>query len=104
MLFRSHPSIVDTAVVGVRRVGTDSEDELPRAYIVISKQVPVKVDHLEVTKFVQDRLSSFKALEGGVEFVDSIPRSHSGKIMRDELRERAMLTIATSLHEAEKQM
>lgn len=98
------PSIVDTAVIGVRRVGTDSEDELPRAYVVTSKKDSIRVDELEVMKFVQNRLSNFKALEGGVKFVDSIPRSHSGKIMRHELRERAMSTIATSQHEAEKQM
>ncbi|KAK6002135.1 hypothetical protein QM012_001773 [Aureobasidium pullulans] len=64
-----HPSIVDTAVIGVSRFGTDSEDELPRAYVVTNKKDPVKVDELEVMKFVQDRLSSFKALDGGVEFV-----------------------------------
>ncbi|KAG9513700.1 acetyl-CoA synthetase-like protein, partial [Aureobasidium melanogenum] len=96
-----HPLIVDTAVIGVRRSGTDSEDEHPRAYVVTSKEKSVRVDELEVTKFVQDRLSSFKALDGGVEFVDSIPRSHSGKIMRHELRERAMSKVTSRLGEAE---
>ncbi|KAG9674995.1 ketoacyl-synt-domain-containing protein, partial [Aureobasidium melanogenum] len=62
-----HPSIIDTAVIGVGRFGTDSEDELPRAYVVTSKEEPVRVDELEVMKFVQDRLSSFKALEGGID-------------------------------------
>ncbi|KAG9550588.1 hypothetical protein KCU79_g13760, partial [Aureobasidium melanogenum] len=33
-----HPLIVDTAVIGVSRSGTDSEDELPLAYIVTSKE------------------------------------------------------------------
>lgn len=96
-----HPLIVDTAVIGVRRSGTDSEDEHPRAYVVTSKEKSVRVDELEVTKFVQDRLSSFKALDGGVEFVDSIPRSHSGKIMRHELRERATSKVTSRLGEAE---
>ncbi|KAG9583303.1 acetyl-CoA synthetase-like protein, partial [Aureobasidium melanogenum] len=96
-----HPLIVDTAVIGVSRSGKDSEDELPRAYVVTSKEKFVRVDELELMKFVQDRLSSFKALDGGVEFVDSIPRSHSGKIMRHELRERAMSKVATRLIEAE---
>lgn len=96
-----HPSIIDAAVIGVSRSGTDPEDELPRAYVVINKEEPVSVDDLEVMRFVQDRLASFKALGGGVEFVDSIPRSHSGKILRHELRQRAMSKLATRPIEAE---
>ncbi|KEQ63309.1 acetyl-CoA synthetase-like protein [Aureobasidium melanogenum CBS 110374] len=96
-----HPSIIDAAVIGVSRSGTDPVDELPRAYVVINKEEPVSVDDLEVMRFVQDRLASFKALGGGVEFVDSIPRSHSGKILRHELRQRAMSKLATRPIEAE---
>ncbi|KAG9671303.1 ketoacyl-synt-domain-containing protein, partial [Aureobasidium melanogenum] len=62
-----HPSIIDAAVIGVSRSGTDPVDELPRAYVVINKEEPVSVDDLEVMRFVQDRLASFKALGSGLD-------------------------------------
>lgn len=96
-----HPSVIDAAVIGVSQSGTDPGDELLHAYVVSSKEEPVRADELEVMKFVQDRLSSFKALHGGMEFVDSIPRSQSGKIMRRDLKERAISKLATRPNEAE---
>jgi 4-coumarate--CoA ligase len=38
--------------------------------------------------FVKERVSSHKQLRGGVIFVDAVPRSPSGKILRKLLRER----------------
>ena len=35
-----------------------------------------------------DKLSSYKRLRGGVEFVETIPKSASGKILRRLLRNR----------------
>jgi acyl-coenzyme A synthetase/AMP-(fatty) acid ligase len=90
-----HPCIVDAAVIGARLAGRDSNDELPRAYVVSSNGNSVKLGESEVMKYVKDRLASFKALDGGVEFVDSIPRNYNGKIMRQVLRERAMTKVGS---------
>jgi acyl-coenzyme A synthetase/AMP-(fatty) acid ligase len=95
-----HPSIVDVAVIGVKLFGKDSEDELPRAYVVTSARDLVSLDKMEVMQYVKDRLASFKALDGGVEFVDSVPRNHNGKIMRTLLLERAMLEAAAQTTDA----
>lgn len=38
-------------------------------------------------KFVQSKVSGYKQLRGGVKFVDTVPRSPSGKILRKEVRE-----------------
>jgi acyl-coenzyme A synthetase/AMP-(fatty) acid ligase len=95
-----HPLIVDAAVIGVSFFGKDSDDEVPRAYVVTSAREFVNLDKLEVMRYVKDRLASFKALDGGLEFVDLIPRNHNGKIMRQLLLERAMLEVAAQTTDA----
>ena len=41
---------------------------------------------VSIMSFVSSKLASFKALQGGVVFVKSIPRNGSGKIVRQLLR------------------
>lgn len=41
-----------------------------------------KVKPADIAQFVEERLSVYKRLTGGVIFVDSIPRLQSGKIIR----------------------
>ncbi|KIJ49561.1 hypothetical protein M422DRAFT_225396 [Sphaerobolus stellatus SS14] len=74
--------VADAAVIGI----TVDEREYPRAYIVPSR-TGVKAETIQ--KFVADRLAPYKRLTGGVIFVESIPKSPSGKILRRELREQA---------------
>jgi acyl-coenzyme A synthetase/AMP-(fatty) acid ligase len=42
----------------------------------------------EIIKHVKDHKAHYKWLKGGVEFVDVIPKSPSGKILRRLLRDR----------------
>ena len=82
----SHPAISDAAVIGV--IHPTRVTEVPRAYVVRRTDLwgchsPVTSD--DVSQFVRQRLASFKALEGGVVFVDNIPRTPSGKIQRFRL-------------------
>jgi acyl-coenzyme A synthetase/AMP-(fatty) acid ligase len=46
-----------------------------------------------VKKLISDRLSSYKQLTGGVVFLDEIPKSPSGKILKRVLREQAQNEI-----------
>ena len=46
-----------------------------------------KLTAREVQKFVEGKVVRYKHLKGGVEFVDSIPKNPSGKILRRQLRE-----------------
>ena len=92
----SHPHIVDAAVIGVQ-FGKD-ESQLPRAYIV--KRPGPEGDCLDVEKikgFMEGRLAHYKRLDGGVKFVDAIPRSVSGKILKKFLREEAKREIEAKL-------
>ncbi|KAF4415124.1 hypothetical protein FACUT_13664 [Fusarium acutatum] len=78
-----HVKVVDVAVVGVR---TEADNELPRAYIVRQDKTLTSASLLT---WANGRLSKYKRITGGFIFVDSIPKSPSGKILRRELRERA---------------
>ena len=68
------------------------DEELPRAYIV--PQTPEKATP-EVAEKIQswlaERVSRHKRLEGGVHFIDAVPKNPSGKILRKQLREKAAL-------------
>jgi 4-coumarate--CoA ligase len=75
----SHPNILDAAVIGVEQNST----EVPRAFVVVSKKILEK----EIRDFVKSKVASYKQLRGGVVFMDAIPKSPSGKILRRELRE-----------------
>ncbi|KAH7386115.1 4-coumarate-CoA ligase-like protein [Pyrenochaeta sp. MPI-SDFR-AT-0127] len=83
-----HPEVQDAAVIGV----TNDGQELPRAYIVPQSQDRATPEVAENIKaWLAERVSRHKRLEGGVQFVDSVPKNPSGKILRKELRERAAL-------------
>jgi acyl-CoA synthetase (AMP-forming)/AMP-acid ligase II len=86
-LLLTHDRIADAAVIGVR--DADGE-EVPKAYVV--PQPGVDLDATEVMAFVAERVAPYKKVRV-VEFVDVIPKSPSGKILRKDLRAReAMAT------------
>ncbi|RMJ23667.1 AMP-binding enzyme [Aspergillus sp. HF37] len=84
----SHPHIVDAAVIGVSVPNADTE--FPRAYVVRRPGGEgAKLTEAGVQKFVLERLARFKALTGGVAFVEAIPKNPSGKILKRVLRDEA---------------
>lgn len=90
-----HPEIVDAAVVGVKFGRDDSE--FPRAYVV-RRPGPggEKLTEEDVKTHVKSRLAKFKSLEGGVKFVDAIPKNASGKILKRVLRDVAQKEVGGS--------
>jgi acyl-CoA synthetase (AMP-forming)/AMP-acid ligase II len=78
-LLLTHPAIDDAAVVGAR----DAEgEEIPKAFVVAAG---LSAD--DVMGFVAERIAPHKKVRR-VEFVDAIPKSASGKILRTVLRAR----------------
>jgi len=63
-----------------------SGNELPRAYVVADKS---KISEQEIKDYVKENLASHKQLRGGVVWLEVVPKSASGKILRRELREMA---------------
>jgi 4-coumarate--CoA ligase len=70
-LLLEHHQIADVAVIGVPKDG----DEAPRAYIVLKADSNGKVQGSEIAAWLAKRVTKYKRLEGGVVFVDSIPKN-----------------------------
>ena len=87
-LLASHPKINDVAVVGV--YNKDQATEVPRAYIVPGPGVTAdKSTEEDIVAWLTAKVANHKRLRGGVRFVDEIPKSASGKILRRVLKLRA---------------
>ncbi len=79
-LLLAHPLIVDAAVVGV----PDGDgEEIPKAFVVLRHEVAVTAT--DVIDYVASKVSPHKKVRA-VAFVDSIPKSAAGKILRRVLR------------------
>ncbi|KAG8825489.1 hypothetical protein FRC19_011343 [Serendipita sp. 401] len=85
-----HPLVKDAAVAGVLASSTDAtlSERVPRAWVVLTDQGKTKrKDQMrkELDTWVQQRLSKYKWLRGGIEFVEQIPKSATGKVLRRQL-------------------
>jgi len=81
-LLLEHPDVMDSAVIPKR----DAEaGEVPKAFVLIREGKEVSTD--ELMAFVAERVAPYKKVRE-IEFVDAIPKTASGKILRRELIEQ----------------
>jgi acyl-CoA synthetase (AMP-forming)/AMP-acid ligase II len=76
----THPQIADAAVIGVL---DDDGQEIPKAFVVLQKGEVLGGQ--DVMDFVASRVAPYEKVRR-VAFVDSIPKSSAGKILRKDLR------------------
>jgi long-chain acyl-CoA synthetase len=79
-LLIAHPAVAATAVVGRRN---DDVGELPVAFVVKAQEIDAETLMTEINA----KLAPYKKIRE-VKFVDEIPVSAAGKILKRELRER----------------
>lgn len=87
-LLISHPTVNDVAVIGI--YNKDQATEVPRAYVVPKPGIegsPKTAD--DIMQWLQAKVANHKRLRGGVRFVDEVPKSSSGKILRRLLKIKA---------------
>ncbi|KAI0785165.1 hypothetical protein C8Q75DRAFT_723084 [Abortiporus biennis] len=99
----NHPDrlISDACVVGVPG-GRTSDEKIPRAFVVLSEKGRLRGEIktlAELNGWVQKNLSKYKWLRGGMEIVDEIPKTASGKSMRRILAAQyeARIPVATKM-------
>ncbi|USX50502.1 4-coumarate--CoA ligase family protein [Lentzea sp. HUAS12] len=78
----THEEIADAAVIGVK--DADGE-EIPKAFVV--RQAGSEIDGDAVIAFVASHVAPHKKVRV-VEFIEAIPKSAAGKILRKDLRAR----------------
>jgi acyl-CoA synthetase (AMP-forming)/AMP-acid ligase II len=83
-----HPAVGEVAVIGVP---DDKWGESVKAFIV-SAQEP-HPSYEELVAWAARRIARFK-LPRSIEFVGSLPRNHTGKILRRELRRQCAQAIS----------
>jgi acyl-coenzyme A synthetase/AMP-(fatty) acid ligase len=86
----THPDVDDCAVIAVP---DEHAGEVPKAFVVTPPSVAASGRSdaevaAAIVKHVQEHKAHYKWLKGGVEFIDAIPKSPSGKILRRLLRDR----------------
>eukprot|EP00026_Physarum_polycephalum_P004972 Phypoly_transcript_04998.p1 GENE.Phypoly_transcript_04998~~Phypoly_transcript_04998.p1 ORF type:complete len:440 (+),score=65.65 Phypoly_transcript_04998:698-2017(+) len=80
-LLLTHPDIADVAVIGKP---DEEAGEVPLAFVVLKKDH--KATEKEIVAWAEKKTAHYKKLRGGVRFVEAIPKSASGKILRRLLR------------------
>ncbi|KAF2398107.1 phenylacetyl-CoA ligase-like protein [Trichodelitschia bisporula] len=85
----THEYVADCAVIPVP---DEQAGEVPKAFVVKSGSVGLEESDRLVKRAIQKHVEEHKArhkwLKGGVEFIDVIPKSASGKILRRLLRDK----------------
>ncbi|KAH7926476.1 acetyl-CoA synthetase-like protein [Leucogyrophana mollusca] len=96
-----HPDVADTCVVSVP---DEYSGELPLAFVVLHPQPAKRTESSaraaeeikqSIMKHVADNKVAYKKLAGGVEFIESVPKNPSGKLLRRVLRDKARAMKAT---------
>lgn len=81
-IIQSHPSVLDAAVIGAP---DEAAGEIPMAFVV--RKAGAALDASELLQYVAARVAPYKKIRA-VEFIDQIPKSPAGKILRRVLKDR----------------
>uniref|UniRef100_A0A7S2IGE4 4-coumarate--CoA ligase n=1 Tax=Helicotheca tamesis TaxID=374047 RepID=A0A7S2IGE4_9STRA len=87
-LLLQNEHVKDAAVVPIK---DEEAGELPRAFVVLKDgEESNEISEEDIAQWVGERVAPHKRLKGGVIFIDEIPKSASGKILRRILRDQCI--------------
>ena len=77
-----HPAVADAGVIGKPN---DEAGEIPKAFVQLRPNAQATAD--ELIAFVKERIADYKRVRE-IEFIEKVPRTASGKILRRELAQK----------------
>ena len=80
-LLLTHPAVADAAVIGLP---DDEAGEIPAGFVVLKAGAEATAE--EIQAFVAERVASYKQIRQ-LTFIEAVPKSASGKILRRVLRD-----------------
>jgi 4-coumarate--CoA ligase len=89
-----YEKVADACVVGV--YDSKQATELPMAFVVKADAFKDVSDELlgkDIASWLNSKVAGYKRLRGGIRFVDVIPKSAAGKILRRLLRDQAKAEV-----------
>lgn len=89
-ILQGHPAVADVAVVPSP---DEAAGEVPKAYVVLKPGMQASAE--ELMAYVAERVAPYKKIRR-VEFVQQIPKTLSGKILRRELIQRERKVVGMS--------
>ena len=81
-LLLTHPDVADAAVIGI---ADEEAGEIPAAFVVLREGRDTTTEAVQA--FVAERVATYKQIRS-LTFIDAIPKSPSGKILRRVLRDQ----------------
>ncbi|XP_014291592.1 luciferin 4-monooxygenase [Halyomorpha halys] len=81
-ILQKHPDVIECCVVG--KTCIEQGGELPAAFII--KRLGSNLSEEDLHSYISDKVIDEKKLRGGIVFLDSIPKSPVGKVLRYELK------------------
>ena len=83
----AHPAVNDCVVIGIP---SEREGEVPKAFVVKDSSANGSDEDIikAICEHVEKHKTNYKWLRGGVEFIEVVPKSPSGKILRRMLRDK----------------
>jgi len=79
-VIRTAPGVTDVSVIGIK---DEKAGEIPKAFIVRASD---DVKEEQIHQFLEDKVAKYKNLSGGIVFLQELPKSPTGKVLRKELR------------------
>ena len=83
-ILRIHPKIADVGVIGVPDT---KKGHVPFAFVVKKQGLQDDLQETEIHDFLRDKVADYKYISGGIRFMDTLPYSPVGKILRKDLLE-----------------